>query len=121
MAEISINPQRIGLPEKALSSLCEQVKKSLPLEWIVESLVTDLKESDKGYLKGTCPFCGEKNLTLSRKHNVYYCFDCRKSGDVISFVARIKDISQIESLAYLYQLYGITTMNVIEHKSEAHE
>ena len=97
MADISINPQRIGLPEKALSSLCEQVKKALPLEWIVESIVTDLKESDRGYRKGTLTFCSEKNFTLSRKYNLYHCFQCHRAGDVIGFVARLKDISQIEA------------------------
>ena len=121
MAEISINPAHMGLPEKALSTLCEQLKKYIPLEWIVESVVTDLKESDKGYFKGTCPLCHKSNFTVSSKHNLYYCFDCTENGDIVSFTARIKDMSQVEALSYLYQLYGTTIMNAIERKIEVPE
>lgn len=61
------------------------------------------------YLKGNCPFHSEKtaSFTVSPSKGIYYCFGCHESGDIISFLAKIEQISQYESAQELINRYNI--------------
>jgi len=62
-----------------------------------------------GYWKARCPFHHEKtgSFTVSPHKEIFYCFGCHKSGDVISFIADVENCSQIEAAKYIADRYQI--------------
>lgn len=61
------------------------------------------------YWKGQCPFHSEKtaSFTVSPHKEIFYCFGCQAGGDVIAFVARMEQCSQIEAAKQLTDRYNI--------------
>ena len=61
------------------------------------------------YWKGQCPFHSEKtaSFTVSPHKEIYYCFGCHAGGDVISFIARMEQCTQIEAAKHLVERYQI--------------
>jgi DNA primase len=66
-----------------------------------------LHESSGKYLKGFCPFkCvnqerANKGFTVSPDTQVFYCFECHVSGDIISFVCYYNKLSPAEAIDFL--------------------
>jgi|GEM_PF-275996 len=62
-----------------------------------------------GYWKARCPFHHEKtgSFTVSPHKEIFYCFGCHKSGDVISFIADVENCTQIEAAKYIAERYSI--------------
>lgn len=52
-----------------------------------------LKKLFDGRYWGLCPFHEEKifSFAVNPKKGIYYCFGCKKSGDVNDFLQRIKE------------------------------
>ena len=48
------------------------------------------------------------SVSLHEGIEMFHCFGCHVSGTVIDFIARIKDISLIESLNYFKRNYDLT-------------
>lgn len=69
---------------------------------------TSLKKAGL-YWKGQCPFHSEKtaSFTVSPHKEIYYCFGCHAGGDVISFIARAEQCTQIEAAKHLVDRYQI--------------
>ncbi len=61
------------------------------------------------YWKGQCPFHSEKtaSFTVSPHKEIFYCFGCHVGGDVIAFIARMEQCSQIEAAKYLIERYQL--------------
>lgn len=61
------------------------------------------------YFKGSCPFHSEKtaSFSVSPHKEIFYCFGCQAGGDLISFIARIENCSQIEAAQHLVERYNI--------------
>ncbi len=61
------------------------------------------------YLKGRCPFHHEKtaSFTVSPHKEIYYCFGCHAGGDVISFISKVENCSQIEAAQFLAERYHL--------------
>ena len=55
------------------------------------------------YWKARCPFHHEKtaSFTVSPHKDIFYCFGCHVNGDVISFIAKMENCSQIEAAKLL--------------------
>lgn len=70
---------------------------------------TTLKKSGGLYWKSPCPFHQEKtpSFTVSPDKEIFYCFGCHESGDVIAFVAKIEKMSQIQAAQYLIEKYNL--------------
>ncbi|TET16652.1 MAG: DNA primase [Candidatus Cloacimonadota bacterium] len=68
-----------------------------------------IKKAGKNYT-GLCPFHSEKkpSFTVSPAKQLYHCFGCGKSGNVISFVMNYETVSFIEAIEILAKKYGIT-------------
>lgn len=77
------------------------IKSQIAILDIVQEYTT-LKRAG-GYWKGLCPFHGEKtaSFTVSPQRQIFYCFGCHVSGDVISFIAKIENCSQIEAAKFI--------------------
>lgn len=87
------------------------------------SQYTTLKKTGL-YYKGICPLHNERtpSFTVSPARDIYYCFGCHAGGDVISFIAKLENCSQIEAAKLLAEQHQIVlpdqgiTDTIIEHK-----
>jgi len=70
---------------------------------------TTLKKSGGLYWKAPCPFHQEKtpSFTVSPDKDIFYCFGCHESGDVIAFIAKIEKMTQFEAAQYLIEKYNL--------------
>lgn len=80
------------------------IKSNVDILSIVEQY-TSLKKTGSLYWKGRCPFHHEKtpSFTVSPHRNIYYCFGCHATGDVINFIEKIEHISAFEAAQHLVQ------------------
>lgn len=69
---------------------------------------TTLKKAGT-YLKSRCPFHHEKtgSFTVSPHKEIYYCFGCHAGGDVISFIAKVENCTQIEAVKFLAERFNL--------------
>ena len=74
----------------------------------------DLKQMGN-YWKGSCPFHNETDasFTVSPHKQIFYCFGCQASGDVVGFMARMENISQFEATQYLIDRYELKVPNEV--------
>jgi DNA primase len=72
------------------------------------SQYVELKKSGKDY-KGLCPFHHEKtpSFNVSQEKQLYHCFGCHASGNVITFVMNMENLNFIEAVEYLAEKAGI--------------
>lgn len=86
------------------------------LDVIQEHLV--LKKAGN-YWKGACPFHNEKtaSFTVSPHRGIFYCFGCQESGDVISFIAKIENCTQVEAAKQLAERYNIDLPETLTQES----
>ena len=76
------------------------------LEKVAKSFVK-LKKKGENYIFD-CPFCGGTFTGyISIEHQIYKCFACGKTGNVVNFVMEIKNIPYEEALKYLEKTYKI--------------
>lgn len=82
---------------------------------------TTLKKSGGLYWKSPCPFHQEKtpSFTVSPDKEIFYCFGCHETGDVISFIAKIEKMSPLEAAQYLIEKYNLQVPDAI--KSSIHQ
>lgn len=67
-----------------------------------------LKKQGQRYV-GLCPFHNEKSPSFSvdPTQNLYYCFGCRRGGDVFKFVEEIEGVGFLDSVRLLADRAGI--------------
>ncbi|MFA6527740.1 MAG: DNA primase, partial [Candidatus Babeliales bacterium] len=67
------------------------------------------------YWKGSCPFHSETDasFTISPERQIFYCFGCQASGDVVGFMAKIEHLSQIEAAQHIINRYKILVPEAI--------
>ncbi len=88
-------------------SLFNFIKSNLPIIDVISEHV-HLKQAGS-YWKGPCPFHAETDasFTVSPDKQIFYCFGCHTSGDVIAFIAKIENLSQMEAVHYIIDRYKI--------------
>lgn len=88
-------------------SIFDAVKSNISILDVVREY-TALKKAGS-YWKGQCPFHDEKtaSFTVSPHREIFYCFGCHVSGDVISFIARKEQCSPLEAARYLAERYSV--------------
>lgn len=61
------------------------------------------------YWKGSCPFHPETDasFTISPEKKIFYCFGCHQGGDVVAFVAKSENLSQLEAVEFLSKEFSI--------------
>lgn len=69
----------------------------------IEEHYTDKLRVNGSRLIGKCPFHEERTASFDiyRQTNSYFCFGCKKGGDVIDFIMRLRHISFMEAVEYL--------------------
>ena len=72
---------------------------------------TQLKPSGSN-LTGLCPFPDHRekspSFSVSQSKQVYYCFGCKKAGNIYSFVEQMQGLSFPEAVEYLARKAGLT-------------
>src|SRR5579872_6778805 len=90
------------------------IKARIPILDVVNEYVT-LKRAG-GYFKGRCPFHHEKtaSFTVSPHKEIFYCFGCHLGGDIISFVSKVENCTQIEAARFLADRYSLDIPKELE-------
>lgn len=85
----------------------EQVKQSCDIVEVIGRRVV-LKRAGSNY-KGLCPFHGEKtpSFVVSPDKQIFTCFGCGKTGDVIRFVQYSENLEFMEAVEKLAEEAGI--------------
>jgi putative DNA primase/helicase len=67
------------------------------------------REENKGELHGLCPIHGEKNPSFSYnfKTDVYNCFSCSASGDLLRLFCEVRGLGQKEGFKAFCDAFGI--------------
>src|SRR5215469_16598538 len=86
----------------------EQLKSSVRIETVVGEYVR-LRRSGPSRYMGLCPFHNEKkpSFTVHVTLQIYKCFSCGVSGDVIKFVQEKEGLSFWDALKSLAERHGI--------------
>ncbi len=86
----------------------DRLLQSVDIVQIIEEFVP-LKKRGKNYI-GLCPFHKEKtpSFTINPTGQYYHCFGCKQSGDAITFLMNINNMTFAEALKSLAKRSGIT-------------
>jgi DNA primase len=85
----------------------DQLRESADIVAVVGEHLT-LRKTGRNYV-GLCPFHGEKtpSFNVSREKGTYYCFGCKRGGDVIDFVMEIERVPFAEAVERLAGRFGV--------------
>ena len=97
----------------------ERIMDAARIEEVIGEFVT-LKRSGANYV-GLCPFHQDNHpsLSVSSTKQIFKCFSCGHSGNVVSFLMDHEHISYPEALKYLAHKYGIEIVEKEETPEEA--
>ncbi len=92
-----------GIPDDTIA----EVRAASDLVDVVSDRVR-LKKQGQRYI-GLCPFHNEKSPSFSvdPAQNLYYCFGCRRGGDVFKFVQEVEGAGFLDSVRLLADRAGI--------------
>lgn len=87
--------------------LSEKIKDSTDIVSLISSYV-ELKKTGRGYT-GLCPFHSEKtpSFSVNEERQYFHCFGCGESGDAITFVMKMENLSFVDSVKLLAERAGI--------------
>ncbi len=88
-------------------STVQQVKQYNDIVGIIGNYL-DLKRRGRNYI-GLCPFHSERtpSFTVSPDKGIFHCFGCHESGDLISFIIKIDNLTFIEAIEKIAEQAGI--------------
>jgi len=86
----------------------DRVRDALDLREIVSEYLA-LKPAGRNVFKGLCPFHKEKtpSFTVNSERGLFYCFGCKRGGDVFTFVMGIEGWDFGEALRRLAKRAGV--------------
>jgi len=100
---------RVRRPETqnggTMTDIFEKVKDQVKIADAVEAFGVKLNSRDKGL----CPFHREKtpSFSIDRKNNIFTCFGCGETGDVITFASKMKEVEPLEAAKLLAEMFHI--------------
>jgi len=85
----------------------QELKSRTDIVDVISSYV-HLKRTGRN-MQGLCPFHNEDtpSFSVSPEKNMFHCFGCKASGDVITFIMRIENIEYLEAIRLLAQRAGL--------------
>lgn len=88
-----------------MTDIFEKVKDQVKIADAVEVFGVKLNSRDKGL----CPFHREKtpSFSVDRKNNIFTCFGCGETGDVITFASKMKEVEPLEAAKLLAEMFHI--------------
>ena len=102
------------------NNIVDEIKSRCSIVDVIGRYVT-LKRAGNSH-KGLCPFHNEKtpSFIVSESKQVFKCFGCGESGDVISFMMKIENLDFQTAVSKLCDMYGID-MDKFGFKNEGHK
>lgn len=101
-------------PRRVHDAEIDRVRRTASLEDIARERISLEPAGDNG-LQGICPFHSEDDeplFTVALDRNVFYCNGCGEGGDVINFVQRIDNLTFVEAVERLAEMYSMTLLYV---------
>lgn len=88
-----------------MTDIFEKVKDQVKIADAVEAFGVKLNSRDKGL----CPFHREKtpSFSIDRKNNIFTCFGCGETGDVITFASKMKEVEPLEAAKLLAEMFHV--------------
>lgn len=88
-----------------MTDIFEKVKDQVNIAEAVSLFGIQLNSKDKGL----CPFHTEKtpSFSVDRKKNIFTCFGCGETGDVIAFVSKMRECEPLEAAKFLAESFRI--------------
>lgn len=77
----------------------------------IEEMLRDYVPDNKIY----CPMCKEHKIVVKPEKQIFYCFSCRKGGDIISLVAQAEDLTQAEAALLLCKRFDLKIPKELKH------
>jgi DNA primase len=104
------------------------LRNCIPIDRLIEAVSVPAKVQE-GYYRFQCPVCNEFNTGINPKTNLARCFSCRKNFNTIDFVMTVKELSFIDSVAYLETLTAFqsstkssqSSVSASNHSRDAHQ
>lgn len=95
--------------EEYSDELVEEIKENIDIVDFIGEYV-ELKRKGKDYF-GNCPFHNERtgSFSVTPHKGIYYCFGCKKGGDLITFCQDYFDMTYDQAIEYLG---GVAGMNI---------
>ncbi len=86
----------------------EEIKRKLDIVTLVREFVPTLKKTGRNYF-GLCPFHSERSpsFSVNEELQIYKCFGCGESGDVITFLEKIEGIDFPKALEVAAKRAGV--------------
>ena len=96
--------------EEYSEELIEEIKESIDIVNFIGEYV-ELKKKGREYF-GNCPFHDERtgSFSVTPHKGVYYCFGCKKGGDIIDFCQDYLNMTYEQAINYLGSEVGISTV-----------
>ena len=93
----------------------QEIKSKVDIVSVISETVT-LRKAGRNY-QGLCPFHNERtpSFSVSQELQIYKCFGCGESGDVITFLEKNEGLEFIEALKILADKAGIKLKKVDTH------
>ncbi len=84
-----------------------RVRETADIVAVVGERVT-LRRAGRNFV-GLCPFHSEKtpSFSVSREKGTFYCFGCKRGGDVIDFLVELDGLTFVEAVESLARRFGI--------------
>jgi DNA primase len=96
----------------------QQVKDYTEIVEVIGRYV-ELRKRGRNYI-GLCPFHGERSpsFTVSPDKHIYHCFGCHESGDLLSFLMKIDNLSFIEAVRTIAEIGNIEVVETDTYASK---
>jgi hypothetical protein len=99
--------KKTGFPTEADFQECKDI---LKIESVVRhptysKLCGDIEESDANFYCA-CPFCANipiRSFWINKELQIFYCSICHLSGDIVSFISKIKECSPVLACEFVHQ------------------
>ncbi len=103
-----------------MQSIKELIRDKMHIQDVVGSYIA-LIPAGKNF-KACCPFHIEKtpSFQVNTDRQMYYCFGCKKGGDIFSFVQEIERVDFKEALKLLAEKAGVNLKESAEFTREMH-
>lgn len=89
------------------SQFVQDLKHSLNIVEVAGGYMKLVKKGQNHFAR--CPFHSEKtpSFSLNEQLQIFHCFGCGKSGDIISLIMELEGMSYVETIHYLAERAGL--------------
>lgn len=97
----------VSMQKRVPEEIVDRVRKANDIVDVVGEFV-QLKRQGRNFF-GLCPFHDEQtpSFSVTQDKQIFYCFGCKKGGNVISFLMELENYTFFEALRFLAERGGV--------------